>query len=189
VRWLAGATAGVMLVACAYGGWEYRRAWAEAPAGTRGVEIVQPKHEDKPAPGDAGPKRDEEETAAEKKAAEERARQETGAKRPAEEAAREAERIAKAPFDGEWQVVGRGGDLCRFKDWKYNITIENHEIRVPKLPPGKVTQSGEFQYNYVAVGLPNAAPGVFTGTLAGASGKGRYNYSNVCHGSMTLNRL
>ena len=57
------------------------------------------------------------------------------------------------------------------------------------MPPGEVKPSGEFQYKYVAVGLPGAAPGVFTGSLAGDAGKGRYNYSNICLGSMTLNRL
>jgi protein kinase-like protein len=191
-RWLLGAAASMVVVACAYGGWEYRRAWAGTSAEASSVEVVQANDEDQQAQAraEAEAKRREEKLAAEKKAAEEQARQEAEARRQAEAAAKkEADKVAKGPFDGEWEVVGRGGQLCRFKDWKYRISIENNRIHVPKLPPGQVTPSGEFQYNYVAVGLPGAAPGVFTGTLAGASGKGRYNYSNICLGSMTLNRL
>jgi hypothetical protein len=189
-RWLIGAAASVFLVACAYGGWEYRRAWADASAPAGVVEVVQSvapaRDEEKRAEAraEAEAKRREEAELAEKKAAEE-----AEAKRQAEAAKREADKLAKGAFDGEWEVVGQGGKLCRFKDWKYRISIENNRILVPKMPPGEVKPSGEFQYKYVAVGLPGAAPGVFTGSLAGDSGKGRYNYSNICLGSMTLNRL
>ena len=172
-RWLIGATASVFLVACAYGGWEYRRAWADASAQAGGVEVAQSvapaRDEEKQAQAraDAEAKRREEAELAEKKTAEDRARQEAEAKRQAEAAKPEADKAAKGAFDGEWEVVGQGGTLCRFKDWKYRISIENNRILVPKMPPGEVKPSGEFQYKYVAVGLPGAAPGRVHGLACG----------------------
>ena len=194
-RWSIGAAASLVVVACAYGGWEYRRAWADASTPAGGVVIVQSvasaRDEEKQAQAraDTEAKRREEAELAEKKTAGDRAREEAETKRQAEAAKPEAVKAAKGAFDGEWEVVGQGGTLCRFKDWKYRISIENNRILVPKMPPGEVKPSGEFQYKYVAVGLPGAAPGVFTGSLAGDAGNVRYNYSNICHGSMTLNRL
>jgi hypothetical protein len=131
--------------------------------------------------------------AAESKAAEERARQEAeakalvdaaAAKKKADEAAQE-----KGAFDGEWEVVGVGGELCRAKTWKYRISIQNDQILVPDLPPGKVSSNGKFTYKYVARGWQNVPPGTFTGKLTGDSGGGQYNYSDYCLGSMKLKRL
>ena len=195
VRWLIGAIASMVVVGCAYGGVEYLRN-DEAGATDTGAwhAAGQPKADEQiEEQAQAEAKRREEETlAAEKSAAEERARREAEAKRQQEFAGKkEADRtqMPKGAFDGEWEVVGVGGYRCRFKNWKYQISIENGRILVPKMPPGTVKPSGEFQYKYVAIGLPGAPPGVFSGKFVGDSGSGRYNYSDFCLGSMTLNRL
>jgi len=92
-------------------------------------------------------------------------------------------------FDGDWKVAGQGGDGCRFKNWKYRISIQNDRILVPQLPPGKVNPAGGFTYRYVAVGWRNSLPGTFAGTLTGGEGSGSYNYSNFCRGTMRLKRV
>ena len=138
-------------------------------------------------------RKQDERSAAESKAAEERARREAEAKALADAAAakKRAEELAQAKgaFDGEWEVVGVGGERCRAKTWTYRISIQNDQIFVPDLPPGKVKSNGKFTYNYVARGWKNVPPGTFTGKLTGDSGGGQYNYSDYCLGTMKLKRI
>ena len=95
----------------------------------------------------------------------------------------------KGAFDGEWEVVGVGGERCKAKAWNYRISIQNDQIFVPGLPPGKVNSNGKFTYKYVAVGWRDVPPGNFTGKLTGDSGGGQYNYSDYCLGTMKLKRI
>jgi len=92
---------------------------------------------------------------ADKQAAEERTRQ-TAARLVADAVATtiKSDRAAKNAnqFDGDWKVAGQGGDGCRFKNWKYRISIQNDRILVPQLPPGNVDPAGDFTYRYIAVG-------------------------------------
>ena len=197
-RWMMALCASLVVMAFIYSGYGFLHAPSMA-----NVEATEPNpvpvkaparaQEEALAQADAEAKRREEERlAAEKRAAEERARQEAEAKRQADAAAKnetESGQVPRGAFDGAWEIVGLGGERCRFKTWKSQIAIKNNRIAVPSLPPGKVNEAGEFQFNYIAVGLPDAPPGVFSGKLAGNSGSGRYNYSNFCLGTMKLNRL
>ncbi len=197
-RWMIALCASVVVMGFIHSGFGYLHARSKADVGATGSKSVQAKtparaQEEALAHAHAEAKRREEESlAAEKRAAEERARQEAEAKRQAAAAAKkETERaeVPKGAFDGAWEIVGLGGQRCRFKNWKAQISIENNRIVVPSLPPGRVNEAGEFRFNYIAVGLPDAPPGVFSGKLAGNSGSGRYNYSNFCLGSLRLNRI
>jgi serine/threonine protein kinase len=137
--------------------------------------------------------RKQELSANEKQAAVERKRQETAARRVADAVAPtiKSDTAAKNAnqFDGDWEVDGQGGDGCRFKNWKYRISIQNDRILVPQLPPGNVNPAGGFTYRYIAVGWRNAPPGTFAGTLTAGEGSGSYNYSNFCRGTMRLKRV
>jgi len=143
---------------------------------------------------DEATRKQDEAAAAERKAGEERARQEAEAKALADAAAaakKKADAAAqpKGAFDGEWEVAGVGGERCRAKSWTYRISIQNGQILVPDLPPGKVSSDGRFTYKYAAVGWRNVPPGNFSGKLTGDVGGGQYNYSNYCLGSMKLKRV
>lgn len=174
-----------------------------------GVEFMRPRTNDrqaiammtgKPLKTASGVSRTQEEgwrqqglSAKEKQASEDRARRETVARPVVDAGALKIESDSAArnanQFDGDWEVTGQGGDGCRFKNWKYRISIQNDRILVPQLPPGKVNPAGGFTYRYVAVGWRNTLPGTFAGILRGGEGSGSYNYSNFCRGTMILKRV
>jgi hypothetical protein len=203
LRWLASAATALALLWAGYGGFGYM-GWpatgqstfptgahqrADAAVASRAEEQASTE-----ARMQAEARRKQEDlAAAERKAAEETARREAEAKALADAAAakKKADEAAqqKGAFDGEWEVVGVGGERCRAKTWNYRISIQNDQIFVPDLPPGKVNSNGKFTYKYVARGWQNVPPGTFTGKLTGDSGGGQYNYSDYCLGSMKLKRI
>jgi Protein kinase domain len=201
LRRLATAAAALILLGAGYGGFGYmgRSATGQstpATAAHQRTNVASTANEQAATAARAqteASRKQEELSAAESKAAEERARREeeaksladaVAAKRKADEAAQQ-----KGAFDGEWEVVGVGGERCRAKNWTYRISIQNDQIFVPDLPPGRVSANGKFSYKYVARGWQNVPPGTFTGKLAGDTGGGQYNYSNYCLGSMKLRRI
>jgi hypothetical protein len=197
-RWLASAATALALLAGGYGGLQYVRSPATATEAHQRADAAAAGGADEQASTEAraqaeARRKQDERLAAESKAAEDRARQEAEAKALAEAAAakKKADELAQAKgaFDGEWEVVGVGGERCRAKTWTYRISIQNDQIFVPELPPGKVKSNGKFIYNYVARGWKNVPPGTFTGKLTGDSGGGQYNYSDYCLGTMKLKRV
>jgi serine/threonine protein kinase len=194
-HWIVSAATAMVLLG-GYGGveftgWQASRQSRQPIAATTGRPLKAASVESQTQ--EEGRRKQEELSGREKRAAEERARQETVAKREADSVATKIKSDAAAQnanqFDGDWEVTGLGGDGCRFKNWKYRISIQNDRILVPQLPPGKVNTAGGFTYRYVAVGWRNAPPGTFAGKLAGGEGSGSYNYSNFCRGTMRLKRV
>ena len=197
-RWLASAATVLALLVGGYGGLQYMRSPAIATEAHQRADAAAAGSADEQASTEAraqaeARRKEDERLAAESKAAEDRARQEAEAKALADAAAakKKADAAAqqKGAFDGEWEVVGVGGERCRAKNWNYRISIQNDQIFVPGLAPGKVSSNGKFTYRYIAVGWRNAPPGNFTGKFTGDSGGGEYNYSDYCFGTMKLKRV
>jgi hypothetical protein len=194
-RWLASAATALALLAGGYGGLEYMRSPATATEAHQRAEAAAARAADEQASTEAraqaeAKRKQDKRMAAESEAAEERARQEAKALADAAAAKKKADEAAqKGAFDGEWEVVGVGGARCKAKAWNYRISIQNDQVFVPGLAPGKVGSNGKFTYKYVAVGWADVPPGNFTGKLTGDSGGGQYNYSDYCLGTMKLKRI
>ena len=175
-RWLASAATALALLAGGYGGLQYLR----SPA----IATEAHQRADAAAAGSA----DEQASTEARAQAEARRKQESGWRprarlpktaharrrrrrrwpmllRPRRRQTRRRSKKAHSTANGKSSGLAARGAERRLGT--YRISIQNDQIFVPGLAPGKVNSNGKFRYKYVAVGWRNVPPGNFTGKFTG----------------------